>query len=290
MSERRQEQTLRILEALSGVDEELLERCDMPRKGEAERRKHGRIIRYGSLCAACLCALLIGAVFRGDLLQKNGRAGGQDAPEENSAAVTTERPEGTGADGDGAQGELFGDGEPAWIDLAELPERKPAEYDVEQTERLTEMTEGEAVEEASKESLMGQKKEMPEDRQEACVLSAKYVPRELPGEYERQALQRIFADGSENLLLRCGDGEHMLWLNLRETELDPKAEYASSPPIFSAAEDWREKLPEPGEDGSRRFAVLYEDGVLVEYAGWLTEEEIGELFRLIPCPEENGQE
>lgn len=300
MSDRRQEQTLRILEALSGVDEELLERCDTSGKGEPERRRYRRILRYGSLCAACLCALLTAAVLRDDLLWKNGRSGGQEAPRENSVAAPMERPETAEADGESVSGETFGDGEPVWIVLAELPEGKTAEYGKEQqkaeasVENMSEenVSDGVTPDNESKENLGAQKKEMPENWQEACLQSAlgQYVPRELPEGYDRQqALRRILADGSENLLLRCGDGEHMLWLNLTATELDPQAEYACVPPIFGAAGDWQEKLPEPGGDGSRRFAVLYEDGVLAEYAGWLTEEEIRELFRQIPDPEEAGQ-
>lgn len=54
------EKAMKLMQALSGVDEELLER--------SEERKTGHKIvrfmnRYGKGCAACLCLIVAGAAF-----------------------------------------------------------------------------------------------------------------------------------------------------------------------------------------------------------------------------------
>ena len=63
MKRDKKESALRIMEALSGVDEELLECCEQQERKDSDNGKSlssgnkiyrwGR--RYGGLCAACLC-------------------------------------------------------------------------------------------------------------------------------------------------------------------------------------------------------------------------------------------
>lgn len=300
MSRKMQEQTMRIMEALSGVDGDLLEQCEKAGKGAVSRRGYGKLFRYGSLCAACLCALLAAGTLRGQFLPEGDAAGGgqQNNATGNPALTSAAGADGGKAETDGASGEFSADREPEWIDLSELS-KEAGDYKSEQAERQKLEASVEMAEKAPCKTEADTGSEMknlaqdllPEDWQKAYAQSVlgQYVPRELPEGYSRQqALGRTLEDGRENLLLNCSDGEHMLWLNLTETELDPEAEYVCDPPIFGAAEDWQGRIPVPGQDGSRRFAVLYEDGVLAEYAGWLTEEEIGELFGRIG-PEGAGQ-
>lgn len=335
MNRKIQEQTLRIMDALSGVDEELLEKCDGAGKGGESRKGYGKVFRFGSLCAACLCAVLVGTIAkRGFLPGKDSADSGQgnEAPLPESAAEFPEYglesaaapPEyglENGECGEVETGEgIGGIGEPEWIDLAELrkmtvddaaggeagvqqkKENKEATMETvscvpeaASSESASETMDAENIpygtlSETERVDLAELKKEMrSEEWQEACAQSGlgEYVPSMLPEEYSRQgALGRTGAEGESNLLLSWSDGEHMLWLNLTETDLNPEGKYLWTFPIFNAEKDWQEQLPEPEEDGSRRFAVLYREGVLAEYAGWLTEEEIRELFRSIPGPEE----
>lgn len=300
MSGEIREQTMRMMEALSGVDEELLEQCERAGKGGVRRRGYEKVFRCGSLCAACLCALLAVGVLRGQFPPGGDAVDGgrQNEAAENPALMPAGRPESGKADAGGAAEGFSADREPEWIDLAELS-RKAGDYESERTEKQKQEASVEMTEKAPGEAeadTVGEMKEpvqelLPEEWRMACAQSVlgQYVPRELPSGYSRQqALGSTLEEGRENLLLSCSDGEHMLWLNLTETELDPEAEYAWDPPVFGAGGDWRERIPAPGEDGGRRFAVLYEDGVLAEYVGWLTEEEIGELFDRMG-PEDAGQ-
>ena len=55
----REEGALRILEALSAVDEELLAGCDISVK---QQKKLIPLFKYGRACAACLCLILVGAL------------------------------------------------------------------------------------------------------------------------------------------------------------------------------------------------------------------------------------
>lgn len=78
---RKKEEAMRIMEAFSGVDEELLERCEA--EGKAVRGKKRRLVRriwrYAGSCAAVLCLAAVGVfsweAFR---LLKNG----QEQPQE----------------------------------------------------------------------------------------------------------------------------------------------------------------------------------------------------------------
>ncbi|MCM1027939.1 MAG: hypothetical protein NC432_16065 [Roseburia sp.] len=412
MDRKKQEQALRMMSALSGVDEELLERC-----GQTEERR--KIFRFASLCAACLCAALVGAAVRKGFQSGENAAGGL----QNSTALTenggyekdtavSKNESGDGYEGaleewlegggyeraledwseNGGYGEsvagtsedqlerereqegaaatseiwtesekqsgtavgIRGAAEPDWIDVAELRERteagvpefasetgrldgirQEAEENVSGTpsagdgtgesassegssgtaakgDGTGESAHGEGLSgEAAAEAAVGgaapadgisgtaalentSKRElsakMPQEEWRAvCVQSGleEYVPWELPEGYSQQeALGRTGEGGEENLLLCWCDGERMLWLNLRRTDLRPEAEYVWDFPIFNGEGGWQGELPEPGEDGGRRFAVLYGDGVLVEYVGWLAEDEIRELFDQIDHPQD----
>lgn len=83
MSGRREEQALRIMEALSGVDEELLERCEgLQPAGEPAKPKGvsraGRggfrrlAGRYGGLCAAAVCLAVICAAWWSAEIPRSG--------------------------------------------------------------------------------------------------------------------------------------------------------------------------------------------------------------------------
>ena len=105
-----------------------------------------------------------------------------------------------------------------------------------------------------------------------------YVPLETPEGYSpMEAKLGETSDAHHNLLLTWTDGTYALWLNLTETDLDVEM-YEGGQPVYTVLEDWQSLIPEPGEDGSIQFALLYEDGVLIEYKGWLSKEEIVRLF------------
>lgn len=377
MSDRKQESVLRIMEALSGVDEELLERCETVGSREKNGRKRtGRGLfgyramrRGGALCAACLCAVLIGAAcWKGALLSKDAVGGGQNGGEENDALapMSMEAAQERNTDGQeaapeevaaGAAYELFVPEEPNWIDVARLAEtaqipasgcetgvsthllqpgdgsgqpagsgseeRKnpaaecltenggqsagsgPAGEKESAAEDLTKKDGQPAGSEPEEEKtdltemigLMDAKREEREAEQDAgknyslcsaprweevCAESGMegYVPSWLPEGYFRlKAEGKTDAEGRSCLTLCWSDGTNGLWIRLTATQLNPEAEYTWEPPVFHGEEDWQSRIPQPGEDGSIRFALLFADGVLAEYTGRLSEEEIAALFR-----------
>ncbi|MCM1190702.1 MAG: hypothetical protein NC541_15615 [bacterium] len=349
MSQRRQDSAMRIVEALSGVEEELLERSvgTEGRKRDKKRSlggwSRGVAIRYGALCAACLCVALFGAVWGGSLWR--GAVGGRSGQGENenadgcvpesAAAVAENAGEGNYAPGGAADGqeeslpemEIAWDGtvfaEPVWIDVAQLVEaasgrredplpdgkEQQAEQqtglleadavgnaeggtqenslpiDGEMTNLCTEMTEKEKEEIKMYSEVNRFGEELSVLWEEACRESGlgEYVPSGLPeGYFPLEAEYGENAEEQSYLTLCWSDGEKALWLKLTETSLDPGKEYVWEPPVFDAGGDWTDRIPAPGEDGSIRFALLTGEGILAEYVGWLTEEEIRELFGQIP--------
>lgn len=66
MNDKKMKDAMRIFEALSGVDEELLAKCeDATDKGTVISFKKSRPIRYyGKIMAACLCFVVMGALLR----------------------------------------------------------------------------------------------------------------------------------------------------------------------------------------------------------------------------------
>lgn len=119
-----QEQALRLMEALSGVEEELLERSDGQvsrtgsdgrRLGKGDRKKHRPLWQYRSTWAAVLCFAVMGAMGLGGyglMLKVNqniagGIADGMADNQENDAAI---RMYGSQEDSVSENGILPGDG------------------------------------------------------------------------------------------------------------------------------------------------------------------------------------
>lgn len=310
MSEKKQKRSLRIMNALSAVDGELLERCDRAGKGAERRRGQGRLFRWGFLCAACLCAVLIGGIFRIGFPPGNDDSGGWQnmagGMPESLTVLPREQPE---EENGGVREEeaAWETKEPVWIDLAALREAETVDGTDQEfwTETMTELRKETASEEKEAEERKAgalteagypneteaEREEIPQEWLENCLESGlgEYVPSKLPEGYRRREASRgRGGDGKEELLLSWSSGERILWLYLRETGLNPEAEYDWVFPVLSAGGDWQEEIPEEDGEGLRRFAVLYGDGVLAEYAGQLTEEEIRELLCLIPGPASAG--
>ena len=76
---------MRIMEALSGVDEELLERSEGG-AGKAAGKIHKKIWQYGRAWAAVLCLAIVGAVSLGgyQLTQRVGEGGSGNAAEDST--------------------------------------------------------------------------------------------------------------------------------------------------------------------------------------------------------------
>lgn len=310
MITRKEESALRIMEALSGVDEELLERCGQPESFDRQEKKmtkmsgkgYGFMHKYGSVCAACLCLAVLGTAWWKISQQKGGAFdNGAEAirQEDTARAYDVVSEEGTEAwqeslisgmsmEESAAAVKYMAEesAQPEWLDwnklaITESPaeSREETDGDEQQSESIL------AVESLGAEDNQS----VSEDRaaeiswEEACAVSVlgQYVPAELPEGYlPLTAKQNTGEEERDSLVLTWGNGEHILWLKLTETELDTSVSYSANVPILKADEEWQGQIPEQADDGSIQFALLCRDGVLLEYKGWLTTDEIVKLLRL----------
>lgn len=283
---------LRVMEALSAVDEELLERCE---KSGADAI-HRFVQRYARACAACLCLAVLGAAYlcmrqmhmvgtkSGEqYAEMNGGSAkdyGQMAGEAEDAAPLGKSE--NAAPAEAGDGFSFGSGssaeaEPEWLDVDRLMAQQYDSAKQETTE-----------EEEAKEHPQSSQLELAQEPQasdsepenyirEKDIFAAKadvpesYSPVETETEYgnpERQV----------SLLYEWTDGEHSLWLRITQTELTADMRINAESPVYTVQEEWRELIPNAGADGYVQFALLYENGMLAEYRGVLEREEIVRLM------------
>lgn len=307
-----EEHALRIMEALSGVDEELLERCQgagVERAAEpgvetASDRTAGPgvgtvvnrfVWRHGRACAACLCLVILGAVLWGmerQVLKPYGSkdmstgsaaecatsmAGSAEAMEEVSAeGVATEN-----AESEAGMQTTLSEEEKVLADCAEAME--PQWIDIQQCakENAAQKSQMEAQMEDFGGSTAVTEEKQSDELQAAYSLEdvGAYIPDRIPAGYESISVRRSnTGEGRNRVTLLWNNGEKNLWLNITETDWTADIRIDSEPPVFTVEEDWKNLLPKPDEDGGIQFGLLFEDGVLVEYQGCLTEDEVFELF------------
>lgn len=285
---KKEEKAFRILEALSEVDEDLLERCNQEKK-TADR---GKVLffyqRYGKLCAACLCLVLLGGAYIG--LRGAGALPTNTDKSEKMSLMTTiqgqtpeameepadaaeeacrqEKAEENGIAAEGATLEEYlpdsADSwtEPAWMDVPEYSE------EARNHSTLTQQTE--ANSEAEKDGVAWKEKLFD-------MAGAGRIEEELLPEEYRFVAQTRAADASTEggvSLLYVSD-DKTLWLRIQPTDLSCDLDFGETTvPFVKLRGDWAEEIPAviPGEP--MQLAFLYEDGVLLQYYGELTREQI----------------
>lgn len=286
------EKAMKLMQALSGVDEELLERS-------GERKTGHKIVRfmnrYGKGCAACLCLIVAGAAFfsmRGVKTDNTAESIMEMAPglQANMTAGGTE----DGAAGEAAElecvetakdelAETMNSGmdageAPAWLDIEELVQQAEHSAEQDETEKYSGAQNNGALETEKAEGTAGVEsttEDIQQNATEELRQSRKAEPL-VPDSYSY--IEETLSENGESRTVEWSDGEHGLWLRFTQTELTTDVCFDVEPPVYTVEEDWRELIAEK-EDGERqRLALLYEDGVLVEYSGYLTSEELIALF------------
>lgn len=255
------EKAMKLMQALSGVDEELLAR--------SEERKTGHKIehfmnRYGKGCAACLCLIVAGAALfamhgvktdntaESVMEMAPGLQANMTAELECAETVKEELAETMNSGMDAGEA-------PAWLDIEEL---------VQQAEHSD-------AEEAGMDGTAGNEDNKQQSSLESLRQSRKAEPL-VPDSYSY--IEETLSENGESRTVEWSDGGHGLWLRFTQTELTTDVCFEAEPPVYTVAEDWRELITEK-EDGERQqLALLYEDGLLVEYCGYLTSEELIVLF------------
>ena len=258
------EKAMKLMQALSGVDEELLARS-------GERKPEHKLVRfmnrYGKGCAACLCLIVAGAVFfamnglksenitgstadvdMASRLEANMTAGGAgDSSAVEAAPAEIEGEETAREELAGAMDSYVDAGEtPAWLDIEALAQ---------QAERSTKQNS--AAQEIAWESVKDE--------------AADSVP-QVPDSYSY--VEETLSEDGESRTVEWSDGEHALWLRFTRTELTTDMRFDAEPPVYTVEEDWQELIAEKEDGESRQLALLYEGGMLVEYSGCLTKEEL----------------
>lgn len=292
MSEEKRQGAIRIFEALSGVDQELLERS------EAENKKGTAVFSFArgsKILAAALCFVVLGAgALTGRRLLLSGGAssrssqsvqemsafdaadaqGGQDNGEQS--AMAQDSPEGEAAM---AQGSI----------TEEAVEREAA-----QEEADSEAVQDSQIDYSSKSSSAQELSE--EQARQTAVLGA-YVPTILPEGYVFDRANITSDETGETLFIMWINGmdEISLGLSLQDAEnllfVDVENPETFDNPVFKSSDlseeliSSRIKIYEDAGDTSTprgSFAVYYEeDGVLVSFTGRGDAESIWKMFASI---------
>lgn len=303
MSEEKRQGAIRIFEALSGVDQELLERS------EAENKKGTAVFSFArgsKILAAALCFVVLGAgAFTGRrLLLSDGASsrssqsvqemsafdaadaqGGQDNGEQS--AMAQDSPE-----GETAMAQDSPEGETAMAQgsiTEEAVEREAA-----QEEADSEAVQDSQIDYSSKSSPAQELSE--EQARQTAVLGA-YVPTILPEGYVFDRANITSDETGETLFIMWINGmdEISLGLSLQDAEnllfVDVENPETFDNPVFKSSDlseeliSSRIKIYEDAGDTSTprgSFAVYYEeDGVLVSFTGRGDAESIWKMFASI---------
>lgn len=278
---------LKVLEALSAVDEELLERSGKPAAQSKNRMTVRRFVqRYAAACAACLCLMVLGAAYFGMSRIRMGSVGKSEGISMNNGGTRSDSAAGE-AESDGAMLEgMAGDSCPD----NETPVRMEPEWLDE--EQLAALSEGPAAQEsADKHSDSLRETMQAAPTQEAVEQEAETVPEKynsaepgaeaaVPERYSPVETEEAGGDqeGQDSRVYKWSDGEHSLWLRITSTELTSDVLIDAEPPVYTVREEWEKLIPDAGADGYTQFALLYDNGMLAEYCGALEREEIIRLL------------
>lgn len=292
----REENAFRIMRALSGVDEELLARSEgMDAAAETKDKKQGgnrKIVsfvnRHGRALAACLCLAVLGAAYFALELRRENEA--QDGSGSGASYIYIKNPAMNEAEAQGKPNQVYEDGEEA-NDMA------PGEmWDAEgsvvggQTNGFGDTA---TAEDQYKDGLNEQvQAARPESRQELSLEEARecetlgaYVPKTIPAGCDFVKAIYEGQDPGSSLILTWSDEGHLFRIRLSQTLFAEPEEAAAEIDIavYSATEDWEKTFWQPEKSGRLQFAVLYEDGVLAEYKGYLGKEDILKMFEKWPA-------
>lgn len=270
------EKAMKLMQALSGVDEELLARSE-------ERKPEHKIVRfmnrYGKECAACLCLLVAGAAFfamnglktgntsesimdMAPQLETNMTAGGaRDNSAAEAAPEETEGEETAREELAGAMNSCVDAGEaPVWLDI----------------EALAQQTKHSAEQDGTENCSGAQNSVGLETAREGVMDEAVDSKVQVPDSYSY--IGQTLSEDGESRTVEWSDGEHALWLRFTRTELTTDMRFDAEPPVYTVEEDWQGLIAEREAGERQQLALLYEDGLLVEYSGSLTKEELVALL------------
>ncbi len=305
------DQAVKIFEALSDVDEELLERCN--RKAVRKNGTAPRLFQaYGRAIAAGICLIVAGAVSWGGYQLIRGssqsNSSGGAHRELSDMAQSAEAAVGDQADlnGDGGSGNAAGAGAEPAAGMAEdtgaaTTDGMMAAQESAKTESLQGQTAGTpAKEETTQEGGQTEEdKEQQADRyadlreqqtaqrdsrkeiswEEACATEpfASYLPTVLPDAYEAFSARRSLSpEHWDNLIFRWTDGVQILSLNMTSGEVVTREDLERRDGLCEyVAEDFsKELMPDPPAGEPLAFTLYYADGMRIDFQGHVTADEM----------------
>ena len=272
MNDTQMEAALRLMEALGGVDEKLLERSE----AETGKRKGMRIpfSRISRVCAAVVCLMVLGtAAFHLKNLGEKA-ASSTGAVEEIAAAQNTDGEAVTSAEAEA---------EDAGMDTRETAGVTAA--DTETTTGTADGTGADAVApdsadtEAAKpaDSMQTEAAKSGENWQQdnARQMLEEYLPTKIPEGYTKEAQNCGTGEGdTEMLLAEWSSDAGMLRFRIVRAADASDIEDIEGIPCFSTEEDWKARIPSPEADGYTRFGLSLGNDIFIFYEGVLSREEI----------------
>ena len=297
------DQAVKLFEALSHVDEELLERCEQKviRRGTIMRRLSGK---YGRAAAACVSLIVAGAAAWGGyrLAVEPGAASGSQAPAELCGMAQSAAPlEDRGAE---ENVELATGGNGAAEGAAEALPIQEFQSQISGEKQSSSISSGVIREDCSDDIVPGEECQTESEKQEAeekkpgdsryavsweeaCAAEpfASYLPTVLPAGYEALCAGRsLNPDRWNNMIYMWSDGKYVLSLDMTLGEVttgediekrDGQNEYL--------AEDFRKELIpvlQPADDPIS-FTLYYEDGMRIDFKGMVTADQMWEVVESV---------
>ena len=272
----RQDQAFRLVQALSGVDGELLARTE--RQPSAKKKIVQFMGRYGALCAACLMCVVLGSIY---LLYGGSRS--KDSAANEAAPVKLAQDARYGITLEGACEEEVSPSEAQEVLLSnavsavdwKIPAEK-AQFGVASN----------GIDTVTKENATGGVPEAETEDGEYDTTSGANMPMsaiaafslEAPAGYTGNPEQELQEDGSGVYTwYQEGIPCYVRVVLLDSATIDRLCE-SGEVLVRDSEGQWLTKLPAADEAGLRQFAMSVGNGVVTEYYGYLTESEIRALF------------
>ncbi len=297
---RKQESALRIMGALSGVDEKLLERSNM-----SGRRKNITWGQYG-ICAAVVCAAVLGAsTWRGYQLMK-GADGTGAAASDNSGGSAVQM------SGAAVSGEEGGGKYSSGTEISALVNSDRGE--IQEDTSLSAVSNGNDIQDSVTEGcggmLLNPGEKLTEEEARNCEILGSYIPEKIPGGYvfesaywyeEAQELTILWCKGMDDIHLSIKKAEECEIVNINEPEtydvrlyeipygetVPQEYRVVFDNPVF-AWEDFSVEIiqsrmrtvEDRGDTITPRgnFGILFTDNYLVEFQGKATINQVWEMF------------
>lgn len=292
MSEEKRQGAIRIFEALSGVDQELLERS------EAEIKKGTAVFSFArgsKILAAALCFVVLGAgAFTGRRLLLSGGASSRSSQSVQEMAAF-DAADAQGGQDNGEQSAMAQDSPEGETAMAQ----GSINEETVEREAVQEETDSEAAQDSQTDysNKISPAQELSEEQARQTAVLGAYVPTILPEGYVFDRANITSDETGETLFIMWINGmdEISLGLSLQDAEnllfVDVENPETFDNPVFKSSDlseeliSSRIKIYEDAGDTSTprgSFAVYYEeDGVLVSFTGRGDAESIWKMFASI---------